>query len=92
MTQTIHKYKLAPDVGQTIMVPLGANVIHAGVDPAGDPCIWAEVDQNSKPVEERTFWMFGTGHAMPPHHRRLRHIGSFLHKEEFIWHVYEEQK
>lgn len=74
---------------QIIEIPLvGNGVIHAGVDPNGQPCIWAEVDSSlsSIPVAIR---LVGTGWDIGESLDEFRHVGSFVAGGCFVWHVYE---
>ena len=54
-------------------MPVGANIISAGIDPGGQPCLWAEVDPQAD-VEPRRFYKAGTGNSVPANAGRF--IGS----------------
>lgn len=69
---------------QTIEVPAGASIIHVGLDPAGQPCVWAEVEPHVEKIEREIF-IRGTGH--PIDKVKGSHRGSFVHGP-FVWHVY----
>jgi len=60
-------------------------IIHAGLDPAGTPCIWVEIDPDGNEITSHTVYVIGTGNPMPPHAHM--HIGSFV-QGPFVWHVY----
>lgn len=91
--RTIHKFtfKVADTVFLTM--PKGAKIIRVeaarsdfGYDNAQ---LWAEVDTD-QPMEKRTIYVRGTGHAFPEalFEREVHHIGTYLHGP-FVWHVME---
>jgi hypothetical protein len=83
--QTVHKYPIEIIAEQEISMPFGAKVIHAGLDPQGNPCVWAEVESTNTPEPVRLF-VVGTGHTMPD--EAATHVGSFVHDSFFMWHVF----
>lgn len=85
MDRRIFKYPIKIDDTQTINVHGGylAGFISAGLDPTGQPCIWAEVDSEAR-VSPVMVYVRGTGQLLPEH-------GDFLNtfvQSEFVWHVY----
>lgn len=82
---TIYKYPIEITDRQEIQMPFNAIVIHAGLDPKGVPCVWAEVESNKRlaPVE---LFIVGTGNPMPE--KSTVHIGSFV-QGPFVWHVFK---
>ena len=93
--RTIYKYPIEIADEQAILMPQGAEVIHAGLDPQGSPCVWAVVDTISKPEPVRIF-VRGTGEPITctpgcraasctPHVGR--HISSFT-QGAGVWHVF----
>lgn len=92
--RTIYKYPLLllqAAVGQSVTMPLGAEIRMVGLDPTGAPCIWAEVlALKSSEIEEerRTFWLYGTGTPIAVADG-LKYVGSWV-QGEFVWHLYEE--
>jgi hypothetical protein len=83
--KTIYKYPIKITAEQEITMPDGANVIHAGLDLQGEPCVWAQVDTDAKPVPV-SILVYGTGHPM--NFEPLAHIGSFTERSLFVWHVF----
>lgn len=82
----IWKYPLLGTEEQRIKMPMGARVIHAGLDAQGNPSVWAKVsaaEKNMFPIEVR---VVGTGdeYAMG---NDFRHVGSFV-DSFFVWHVF----
>lgn len=61
-------------------------VVHVGLDPAGVPCLWAEVDPDSKCDMPAQVMVVLTGEVVPG---RLPdyHLGTFVHEGHVI-HVY----
>ena len=83
--KTIYKYPVTLDSVQPMMMPCGAQIIHAGLDPSGIPCLWAVVEPNI-PHEPRTILVVGTGGVLSPGIRT--HLGSFV-RGPFVWHLFE---
>ena len=82
--KTIYKYPIQITDEQEIKMPCDAEVIHAGLDPQGTPCLWAKVERNH-PLEPVSVLVVGTGNPMPFHAER--HVGSF-NQGPFVWHVF----
>lgn len=80
---TIYKYPIEIVSIQTLELPVGAVIVHAGLDPQGTPCLWAKVD-NKAPVEPRHIIVAGTGHCLTEY---LLHVGSFV-QNDYVWHVF----
>lgn len=82
--KTIYKYPIEIIDSQVIEMPINAEVIHAGLDPQGAPCVWATVrpDNKSEPV---AVFVVGTGNPIPE--RARQHVGSF-NQGPFVWHVF----
>ena len=79
---TIWKYPLTQAFSQDISK--GARIVHAGKDPRGESCLWAEIDPDAD-TEMRHFRVIGTGHIVP---ENAEHVGSYI-DGPFMWHVYE---
>jgi len=82
--KTIYKYPIQITDEQEIQMPCDANVIHAGLDPQGTPCLWVEVD-TAAPTEPVSVLVVGTGNPMP--YVAHTHLGSFV-QGPFVWHVF----
>ncbi len=88
--KTIYKYPLKIQDEQEIEMPPGAMVIHAGLDPNKDPCVWALVDRTRTrtrtsdlvPIKIR---IAGDGRAIEE--VPLIYVNSFV-QGPFIWHVF----
>lgn len=80
---TIWKFSLPQ---RSVQIPRGARIIHAGLDPNEDICIWAEVDPDAELVS-RAVSIVGTGGNVPA---SQEHVGSFLYAP-YVWHVYAEK-
>ena len=80
--RTVYKYPLT--LGKVVEVEaLNGDVVHVGLDPTGEACVWIEGDANSPML--RWFYIFGTGHLIES---PASHVGSFV-DAPFVWHVYE---
>ncbi len=82
--RTIYKYPLNITDEQTINLPEGAKILHAGLDPQGVPCLWAAV-YPANPSIPTVIYIIGTGWEMPK--AADGHIGSFI-QGPFVWHVF----
>lgn len=83
--KTIYKYPIEITDKQEIQMHGEVDVLHAGLDTHGLPCVWAMVDSECEtgPV---TIHLIGTGNPMPsvlPY----RYVGSFV-QDVFVWHVF----
>jgi len=86
--KTIWKFPLRPEASFTVNVPKGATFLHVGVDPQGEPCLWAEVDPGAN-VEPWILSVVMTGGDVP--FRPRRHLGTFL-VGSIVAHVYREER
>ena len=71
-------------------------VIHVGLDPDGQACIWAEVvpeNVQRRGAERLVVYVFGTGNPINFEHGESAalHVGSF-NDDPFVWHVYAMKK
>lgn len=82
--KTIYKYPIQITNSQEVQMPFGAEVLHAGLDPQGTPCLWAMVETHH-PTEPVSVLVVGTGNPMP--FEPLRHVGSFI-QSPIVWHVF----
>jgi hypothetical protein len=86
--QQVWKFILPIEDEITIKMPKNAQILHLDVQEQVGPCIWA-LCHTVASMEERKFFVVGTGHAMPV--KAGRHIGSFqLLDGRLIFHVFEE--
>ena len=70
----------------SMMMPVGARILTLQIQ-GGEPTLWAEVD-DTRPVRNRCFTCYGTGHRLPP--SPGVYVGTFS-RDGFIWHVYEQE-
>lgn len=84
MTKVIWKFPLVLQSEQEILLPQEHKFIHAGLDPEGALCVWAEVQPNTE-KGPRIISLRGTGHRLTG--KEGPHIGSIL-QGSFIWHIY----
>lgn len=94
---TIWKFPIKIIDRQTV-VPRDAKierVIHAGLDPSGQPCVWCEVDTywfdaSESPGGGVDLFIVGTGNPMGHVARSgASHVASFT-QGPFVWHLYAE--
>ena len=82
---TIWKYELEITDRQEFKMPGIAEVLSAGLDPKGVPCVWAKVQPGSPELCVRLA-IVGTGNPMVEA-TPWKFIGSFVHGP-FVWHVF----
>lgn len=82
--KTIYKYALPLHTVNELLLPAGAKILHAGLDPYLKACIWAEVETTA-PIEKRKVYVFGTGQELDV--KDLQHLCTFQ-MDVFVWHVY----
>jgi hypothetical protein len=82
--KTIFKYEVKITGEQKVIMPIGAEIIHIGLDPNGTPCLWAMVD-TGKELAPTEILLFGTGH--PIMEKIGAHLGSF-NDRSYVWHVF----
>ncbi len=88
MTTKIFKYPLImPSDRIQIQMPKNAKVLSVQIQD-GRPRLWAIVD-DTEPLEEKSFSVFGTGHPLPDN------LGNFVGTFQmgtFVWHLFEAAK
>lgn len=93
-SKTIWKFPIPIDTEDgvygsfTIEMPFGAKILHAGIDPQHQACVWAEVIPNNTP-EPKPFHVVGTGKDIS--YWSDEYIGSFV-QGRYVWHLYKEAK
>jgi hypothetical protein len=84
---TIYKYLIDITDRQTIKLPADAEFLK--VDVQNDtPYLWAMVNTSKQNIDYDIV-IYGTGHDIRSW-ETLKHIGSFFHKNTFVWHVFHE--
>lgn len=86
--RVIWKFPLESYGRNTVNMPCLARVLHVGLDPQGNPCLWAEVDPTVEKAD-RQFYIVGTSHTLPPEARAF--VGTFM-QPPFVWHVYADRQ
>lgn len=84
--RTIHKYQLR-DIGVNVVAMPPDSVILTAQMQNNIPTLWALVDTDAKPWEQRTFFVIGTGMEMPP--GSGDYIGTVQEYNGLVWHVFE---
>lgn len=82
--KTIFKYPLGSIGNNRKRMPKGARVIHAGYDPNGALCVWAEVETDNEDVD-RFFRLIGTGQPLED---GLKYVGT-VQEGPYMWHIYD---
>lgn len=82
--KTVWKFPFAIIRTQTIQMPVSATVLHVGLDPLAQPCLWARIDPTA-PLVEYSLYVSGTGQPVPDGDNK--HLGSFV-DGQFVWHVW----
>lgn len=85
----IYKYPIQIVEEQTLTVPACADFFHVGLDPLGEPCMWAVVNTKAK-LTKINIRVIGTGSTVPDDDAYM-YLGSFVHGP-FMWHVFFDQE
>lgn len=91
----IWKFPLELTDEQSIVMPFGSELVAVGLDPAGEPCVWAAVDRRQEDAKRR-IRIAGTGHPIavgaghpidgPPSSVARAYVGAIF-QAPFVWHV-----
>jgi hypothetical protein len=84
--KTIYKYELKITDIQSIEMPIGAEILSAGLQKQ-TPCIWALVEDENK-LQNRIIEVLGTGNPIIQEGSR-KFIGTFILANGFVGHVFE---
>ena len=84
----VHKHALVIARTQNLAMRRGAKVIHVGLDPQGQPHLWAQVDDDAL-YETRRVFIIGTGQFIPP--AATDYVSSFM-VGPYMWHVFMEPR
>lgn len=79
--RTIYKYK----VGKSHLIPSDYSIVHVGLDPNGDACVWAMVDPDITSFTRVDFCCVGTDR---PFSIDAKPIGTLI-SDQFVWHILE---
>lgn len=83
---TIYKYPIEITQRQQVDLPAGAKILTADLDPAGTPCIWAQVNPAVTEREKRMIWILGTAHQLSDLDG-INYLNTFR-QGPFVWHVF----
>lgn len=83
--KTIHKFPLSLREDVTHRLPAGAEIVHVGVDPREEICLWVMLDPNAPKTEARRFAVLGTGGQIADN---LEYRGT-VRADPFVWHILE---
>lgn len=86
--KTIYKYSLVTKVEQAIVMPAFATILSVGLDPQGELCLWASIDDLQVP-EQRVILIQGTGHR---YHILSNHFIGSVTMGLYVWHIFSETK
>jgi hypothetical protein len=91
--KTIYKYPLKIADKQNLTNDPIESILNVGLDPSGNPCIWALVDTDlidmfsqQKIGSTNTIYVIGSGYEVPKDAEF--YIGSFV-DGAFVWHVWK---
>jgi len=82
----IYKYQFDITDTVTIDMPIGSQVMSFDSQD-NKPTLWALVEPEAE-IEERTFYLFGTGHNVPDNFDASDHIGT-IQINGLVWHLFE---
>ena len=81
----IYKYRIKIRDVQVLSLPKDARVLCFQLQD-DIPCIWAVIDDRA-PKEERTFYIFGTGHPMT---QEWGQYHGTIQQHGLVWHLFEK--
>lgn len=84
--KVIYKYPLH-NIENRVALPIVAKVVHFGICPEGQRCLWVEVEP-SRDTRERIFHVFGTGWSIP---LEVTHLASMI-DGGLVLHLYEQHQ
>lgn len=85
--KTVWKFPIEIVDLQSVEMPANAEILHVGVDPLGQACLWALVDTHDDKAHREIF-LTGTGHHLPDGGIIVKHVGTF-NWGAFVWHAWE---
>lgn len=87
--KTVWKYEFSIKDVFTLQIPKDAEILL--IDSQNETgCLWILVDSD-KPLENRVFCLYGTGHPITLDRQALSFIGSFQQRNgALVWHVFEQ--
>ena len=95
MIKTVYKYPLLVanisgefDVLST-KVPASHRIVHLGLDPVGQTCIWCEVDPDAAPDTELDFIRVGTGWTID---LDIFEYVNTIFQDIYVWHFYVKKQ
>jgi len=81
--KTIWKRSIPYPGNYTVELPKPAIIVKFGLDPAGELCVWAEVEPEER-LFRRDFCIIGTGHGVP----EGKEYFDSVTKGDYVWHLY----
>lgn len=85
---TIYKFPLL--VTDTQVIEITGEPKFLNIDVQHDiPCIWAEVDPNA-PKVKITILTYGTGHPINVPSEERNFIGTYLYRNDLVFHVFRK--
>jgi hypothetical protein len=85
--RTIWQFPVKMADAFAVTMPKGSEVVSVQMQ-RGTPVMWALVNDDPGPIEERRFAVHGTGHPVPAD--RTRHVGTFQEQGgAVVWHLFE---
>lgn len=84
---SVWKFELTSMGPCSLLMPEGAEILTIG-EQGGGLHLWARVNTEA-PLEERRFWVAGTGHSVPGD-PEIPYLGTaFFAGGALVWHVFE---
>lgn len=83
----IWKYPLNTAGPEVVELPGPGRLFHVGLDPAGRPCAWIEVNPGGE-IRKAVFTVYGTGHEISDNADGFYRWGEgFWVQDMFEWHL-----
>ena len=89
-TKIIYKHALAYSKVTEVVLPVGASIVHVGIDGDARPCIWSMQVITDRDLDFviRKFEIVTTGEEFPAY---LEHHGTII-DHGLVWHVMEHNE
>lgn len=89
MARVIYKYPIQVTGKQTITTGWEPEIIHAGEDPSGVLCLWAEITPNVRGMGSVTLHCKATGEPFSWEGRPKEHLTTVKHGGG-VWHFFKD--
>lgn len=87
MRSLIYKYPITKVGTSVIDAPADGRIISAGIDGAGQICVWVSFPTSGVADCRKQIFLIGTGMSFDDEDKEF--IGTVVTEEGLVWHLYE---